>query len=215
MLHSSQHGSNLEITVHSCKNLDDVERYGANDAYVRVSLQHKRDDDFQKTVVKKGSNPSWEQILLLRDLRPEHENLYVEVMDKETGCDEVIAYCAIPLNQVLSRPDKKLSAMFELWTPKSARKGDVCLTIRVLPLGEEAGSALTYEGSTNKGISKLEPEHEKRIKSLKLKESAEDVAKTVGTAAAVGAAASAVFGLFGGDKKKEEAEKRDAALGQH
>ncbi|KAF9282464.1 hypothetical protein BGZ68_005954 [Mortierella alpina] len=81
--------------------------------------------------------------------------------------------------------------------------------------GGEAGSALTYEGSTNKGISKLEPEHEKRIKGLKLKEDAEDVAKTAGTAAALGAAGAAVFGLVSGDKKKEEAEKRDAALGQH
>ncbi|KAG9325556.1 hypothetical protein KVV02_004858 [Mortierella alpina] len=211
MLHSSHHGSNLEITVHSCHNLDDVERFGQNDAYVRLGFQLKKTDDFQKTIIKKGKNPSWEQIVVLRDLRPEYENLYVEVMDEEKGTDEIISYCAIPLSQIYSHQDQRCSAKFALFTPKSAQKGEISLTIRVLPLGQEAGSALTYEGSEKKGISKLDPEHEKRVKTLKLKESAEDAIKVAGTAAAVGAA---VYGLFG-DKKKAEGEKRDAALGQH
>ncbi|KAF9954057.1 hypothetical protein BGZ72_004947 [Mortierella alpina] len=207
MLHSSHHGSNLEITVHSAHNLDDVEKFGKNDAYVRASFQLKRDNDFEKTIVKKGSDPEWQQILLLRDLRPEYENLYVEIMDKEAGVDEIIAYCAIPLSQVYSHQDQRLSAMFDLYTPKSAQKGQISLTIRVLPLGQEAGSALTYEGSNKKGISKLDPEHEKRIKTLKLKETAGDTAQTIGAAAAAAAAGAALFGkLTGGDKKKTETE---------
>ncbi|KAF9573961.1 hypothetical protein EC968_007647 [Mortierella alpina] len=208
MLHSQQHGSNLEITVHSAHNLDDVERFGDNDCYVRFSLQCKRNDDFQKTIVKKGKNPEWQQIVLLRDVRPEHMNLYVEVMDEEKGLDEVVAFCTIPLDQVRNIPSHKCSAKFELWTPKSARKGELSLTLRLIPLGEETGSVLTYEGSEKKGISTLDPEHEKRIKSLKMKENVEDAAKTLGAAAAAAGALGAAFGLFGDkDKNKKEGEE--------
>ncbi|CAO3567138.1 unnamed protein product [Mortierella alpina] len=208
MLHSA-HGYNLEVTVHSAHNLDDVERFGANDAYARFSFDLK---NWEKTVVKKGSNPEWQQILLLRDLKPEHEKLYVEIMDEEKGCDEIISFCCIPLNQIRSAPEQKCSAMFDLYTRMSALKGSISLTIRAIPLGQEAGSALTYEGSNKKGVSNLDPEHEKRIKSLKLKESAEDVAKTAGAAALLGAAGKAVFDNFlGGDKKKTEGHAADAA----
>lgn len=214
MLHNENHGNNLEITVHSCHNLDDVERFGQNDAYARFSYQLKNTSDFKKTTVKKGKNPSWEQIIVLNDLRPDFENLYVEVMDEEKGTDEIISYCAIPLSQIYSSQGQKCSAKFDLFTPKSAQKGEISLTLRVVPLGQATGSVLTYEGSERKGISKLDPEHEKRVKTLKLKETAEDALKVAGTAAALGAAGAAVFGLFG-DKKKAEAEKKDAALGHH
>jgi len=168
--------------------------------------------NWEETVVKKGSNPEWQQILLLRDLKPEHEKLYVEIMDKEKGCDEIISFCCIPLNQVRSAQEQKCSAKFDLFTRMSAQKGCISMTLRAIPLGQEAGSALTYEGSNKKGVSNLDPEHEKRIKTLKLKESAEDALKAAGTAAAVGALGKAAFdNFFGGDKKKTEGHATDAA----
>jgi hypothetical protein len=198
MLHSA-HGYNLECIAHRALNLDDVERFGSNDAFVRISFDMK---NWEQTVDKKGSEPEWQQVLLVNDFKPEHDNLYVEVLDKEAGCDEIIAFCCIPLKQVRNAPEQKFSGMFDLYTPKSAMKGSIALTLRAIPLGQEAGSALTYEASSKKGISNLDPEHEKRIKKLKLKESAEDVLKNVGAAAALGAAGMALFGKS--DKKKTE-----------
>lgn len=208
MLHSSAHGYNLECTAHKAYELDDVDRTGKNDAYCRISFDMK---NWEKTVIKKGTTPDWQQILFLRDLKPEHQYVYVEVMDEETGSDEPIGFCAIPLDQIRNAQGQKFSGEFELWTCKSARKGKVCLTFRVIPLGEEPGSALTYEASTRLGVSKLDPEHEKRIKKLKLKESVEDTAKLVGGLAAAGAA---LGGLFGG-KKKTEGETTEATHAQH
>ncbi|KAF9282465.1 hypothetical protein BGZ68_005955 [Mortierella alpina] len=194
------------LVIHSISH-SPQQNYGAIDAYVRGSFQLKRNDDVQKTVVKTGPNPSWEQILLLRNLRPEYENLYVEVMDmNDIGGDDVIAYCAIPLSQVYSQPAQRLSAMFDLWTLKSARKGDICLTIRVLPLGEEVGSTVAFNGSDKKGISTLRPEHEKWVKSLKLGETdGIDVAAfSVGTGAATHLASDIFISHPGGDRMEED-----------
>ncbi|KAF9954058.1 hypothetical protein BGZ72_004948 [Mortierella alpina] len=157
MLHSSDYGCNLEVTVHSAHDLE----AGQNDAYARVSFQLK-DYSFQKTIVKSGSNPEWQQTVLLRDVGSEHENLYLEIMD-ESG--ELIAFCAIPLSQVYSHEDQQLSARFGLYTPARAQKGEVLLTIRVLSSEEKADSELTYEGLNEMSFSKLDEEHMRRLSS--------------------------------------------------
>ncbi|KAG0209514.1 hypothetical protein BGX28_010287 [Mortierella sp. GBA30] len=199
MLHS-ENGLNLEVQVLSAHDLDDVERFGQNDAYVRVGLDLNK--DFTKTAVKKGTNPTWDSILLLRDFRPEtHLNLYVEVMDEESGPDEIIAFAAIPLNQVLVAHESKLSAKFELFTRHYARKGEISLTIRALPLGQEAGSSVSYVESNKKGHSQLLKPHQDRIDKVKLKEHLGDAAKALGAAAAVTGLA---YGILHGKEKKPE-----------
>ncbi|GJJ72011.1 hypothetical protein EMPS_04368 [Entomortierella parvispora] len=209
MFHRHHDGS-LEVTIHSAHGLDDVERFGKNDAYTRISLDFKHDKSFEKTFVHKngGENPVWNQTLTLKDLKPEYHDLYLEILDDETTVDAPIAFAAIPLNQVFESPNNTFSGKFDVYTPSGKTKGEINLTIRALQPDESAQGQVSYDGSDRKGISRIDEAHQKRVKSLKNKETAADVG---GVALAGLAALGAGYLLTKQDsseKDKKEAEEK-------
>ncbi|KAF9910689.1 hypothetical protein EC991_005674 [Linnemannia zychae] len=204
----------LEITIHSAHNLQDVERGGKNDAYARVSVDLDNNKAYQETSVKKnsGESPSWEESFVIREVKPEHTDLWVEILDKETGADAPIAFAAIPLSQVNEAHNQSLSARFDVYNKNGLPQGEISLTIRVVQPGKESSGRITYDGSFRRGESRVDEEQKKRFKKLLLKENAADV----GGAAALGGLAALGAGFLASHlKKSEEAKKRDEALAEN
>lgn len=180
---------------------------GKNDAYAQFSLNIKDAKSFQKTKTHKncGANATWDQTIVLEGAPDEHRVLYVEVMEEDLGADAPIGFTAIPLDQIQSGP---VSGQFDLFTSDGKQKGEISLNLRFL--GNAAQPV--HGGSNTRSRVELVPEHQKRIKSLKNRETAQDVGVAVGAGLL---AFSAAYLASGGGKKKTEAEQPDADLVKH
>ncbi|KAG0300210.1 hypothetical protein BGZ97_003340 [Linnemannia gamsii] len=205
----------LEVTIHSAHDLKDVEHLGKNDPYARISLEvdnSKFYDKFKTNVINNsGNDASWEETFELREVKDDHNTLYVEILDSEKGADAPIAFTAIPLNQVKESHNQSLSARYDLYNGHGLPQGEVSLTIRIVNPGQESSGRITYDGSFKKANSVVDEEQKKRFKKLILKEKAADV----GGAAALGGFAALGAGLLANHlKKSEEAKKRDEALAE-
>ncbi|KAG0052048.1 hypothetical protein BGZ83_003032, partial [Gryganskiella cystojenkinii] len=162
-----------------------------------------------------GKDAVWNETVTLEHFKPEYQELYVEVMDDEKLTDAPIAFCAIPLRQVLEAPGVSRTAYFELFKPDGHQRGTISLTLTLAQAGQPAAAAEHISGQASiKGESLNVAGHQSRVKTLKNKEKATDGA---GIALAGIAAVGAKFLLdqHKDGKKAEEAAKRDAALGQH
>ncbi|KAG0052049.1 hypothetical protein BGZ83_003033 [Gryganskiella cystojenkinii] len=216
MLHS-HHDASLKITVHSADHLEDVEHFGKNDPYARFSFDFKNDKSFQKTSVKKNAGKAavWNETVTLEHLKPEYQELYVEVMDDEKTVDAPIGFCAIPLRQVLEAPGLIRTAYFDLYSTDGKQKGTISLTLAVAQAGQPMAAAEHISGRASiQGQSMIVAAHHLRVKGLKNKEK---VADGTGLALAGMAAIGAKYLLdqHKDGKKAEEAAKKEAALGHH
>ncbi|KAF9319762.1 hypothetical protein BG003_008269 [Podila horticola] len=205
---SGQHqGPTLVIVAHGAQTLFDVEVIGKQDPYLQFSLDVSNAKSFQKTFVHKdaGKTPTWNQTFSV-PLAGEPE-LFVEIMDEETTADAVIAFAAIPINQVVHAPGGTMHGVFDVYTPAGKPAGELNLT---LTAHNVPGQNTAFAGQTAapvKGTSHISEVHQKRVKSIKNKEIAADV----GTAAVTGLlAVGAGFlanKLINDNKKEEEAKK--------
>ncbi|KAF9898518.1 Cytosolic phospholipase A2 zeta [Lobosporangium transversale] len=189
----------LQVTIHQASQLDDVEAFGKNDPYARVTLDFERKELYQKTATKKnaGNDVEWNQTVVLSDYEPsQHHYLYVEVLDDETGADAPIGFAAIPLSQVRSAPNETLRAKYDLYTPSGKEKGTITLTIQALQPGEQASHS-THSGPEVKGQSQIVTEHHDKVKSQRNKERATDAAVAAGAAGVLGLAGALLGGLGG------------------
>ncbi|KAF9963428.1 hypothetical protein BGZ70_007415, partial [Mortierella alpina] len=173
----------LKITVHSCKDLDDVESMGKNDPYVQFSCDVTNNDVFKKhkTTTKKnaGKSPEFNETISLESFNPtEHHELYVEVLEADVGMDPPIGYCMIPLSQVTNSENHVLKGCFDLFTPSGKTKGTIHLTIAIVTPGQASPACHATE---IKGLSQKTTDQEKRIKAMKTNEKVGDAA----TAAAI------------------------------
>ncbi|KAG0297979.1 hypothetical protein BGZ96_003626 [Linnemannia gamsii] len=193
----------LEVTIHSAHGLKDVERAGKNDVYVRISLEvdnNKFYDKFQTNVQKNaGVEATWEEKVDIREVKENHDTLYVEIMDSEKGVDAPIAYTAVPLGQVKDS-NRSLSAKYTLYNENGLAQGDISLTIRIVNPGEESSGRITYDGNFKLGESRVDEAQKKRFKSLKLKENIADA----GAATALG-----VLGGLGATFLAQKMGKKD------
>lgn len=168
----------------------------------------KQYNKFKTEVKKNSAEPSWEQSFDIREIEEKHTDLYVEVLDDDNGADAPIAYTAIPLNQVKEAPNHSLSARYDLYNKHGVAQGEISLTIRIVQPGQESSGRITYDGSFQKGVSRVDEEQKKRFKKLVLKENASDV----GATAALGGLAALGAGFLASQVKKTgEAKNRDEA----
>ncbi|KAI1320809.1 hypothetical protein EDD11_009766 [Mortierella claussenii] len=204
-------GPTLAIIAHGAQNLADVEMIGKQDPYLQFSLDFNNPKSFQKTFVHKdsGKSATWNQSFSV-PLTGEPE-LFIEIMDEETTVDAVIAFAAIPINQVVHAPGGTMNGVFDVFTPSGKQQGEVNLTLTAHNVPGQntgfGGQAAPPAGPV-KGTSHISELHQKRIKSLKSKETAADA----GTAAfggllAVGAGLL-VNKLVNDQKHEEEARKQ-------
>ncbi|KAG0295025.1 hypothetical protein BGZ96_012688 [Linnemannia gamsii] len=199
----------LSVTAHGAQNLQDVETIGKQDPYVQFSTDLQNPKSFQKTYVHKdaGKTPTWNQSFTF-NLAGEPE-LFVEIMDEETTADAVIAFAAIPINQVVHAPGGTFNGIFDVYTPSGKAQGEINLTLTAHNVPGQNTSVVQPGGQPVKGTSHISEAHQKRVKSLANKEKAADV----GTAAfggllAVGAGLLA--NKLVNDNKKEEEAKKEA-----
>ncbi|CDH53945.1 predicted protein [Lichtheimia corymbifera JMRC:FSU:9682] len=155
----------LKVTVHSARHLANVEHGGKNDPYVKLSLAQEDGFVDQQTTVKDdaGSQASWDETFEFA--YNGQSNLYIEVMDKEKGVDELIGFAAIPLDQA------PISGIFNVFETEGKVAGAVLLSINNDGFNEPVP-----------GRSFIDEEHLARAKKLNRKAIAGDVAEVAGAA---------------------------------
>ncbi|KAF9573963.1 hypothetical protein EC968_007649 [Mortierella alpina] len=202
-------GPSLTIVAHGASNLKNIEMFGKQDPYLRFTLDITNPKSFQKTFVHKsaGQTPVWNQSF---DIPLNGEpDLFIEIMDEATTTDGVIAYAAIPINQVVHAPGGSMSGFFDVFLLDGSRQGEVSMTLTARNVPGQPMATPGYASAPVKGYSYVVEAHQKRIKSLKNKETATDV----GIAAAGG-----LFALGAGllankvisDNREEEEERHRA-----
>ncbi|KAF8943562.1 hypothetical protein BGZ47_005302 [Haplosporangium gracile] len=215
MLAQQPQAPTLSIIAHSASNLKDVESFGKQDPYFRFTLDLENPKSFQKTFVHKnaGKNPVWNQSFNT-PLNGE-QDLFIEIMDEENTTDAIIAFAAIPLNQVVHAPGGSLNAIFPVYTPDGKQNGEVTLTLTVHNVpGQNSGyHAAGGQDDARFGVSRIVDVHLKRAKSLKNKEKAADASIAVaGGLFALGAGLLA--NKLNSDYNKQEQAKKNAELEQ-
>ncbi|KAF8977367.1 hypothetical protein BGZ46_007431 [Entomortierella lignicola] len=181
----------LQVLIRSAEGLPDVERFGKNDPYAKITL-NLTDKDYSKQTTAKnnaGKNVEWNEEFTLADFNPTRDQyLYVDVIDKEVTVDQPIGFAAIPLQQVLEAPEHVLKGRFDLHESESKVKGTVSLTIAYLRGGQQPHNLLGSQAPEVKGRSTVETEHLKKFKSAKNLERASDAATLLAGVAAVAGA---------------------------
>ena len=116
----------INVTFHSATNLKDVD-IGRNDPYIKFTTNIENKDTFQETSVKEdaGANATFEESFTIQ-VNEETHDLYVEVMDKEKGVDQIIGFAAIPLVQVNGGG---LNGLFDIYTIKGEPAGLLNITL--------------------------------------------------------------------------------------
>ncbi|KAF9202816.1 hypothetical protein BGZ49_007064 [Haplosporangium sp. Z 27] len=211
LANQTNQGPSLSIVAHNATLLKDVELMGKQDPYVRFSLNFTEPKSFQKTFTHKnaGKNPVWNQSFNF-PLNGEPQ-LYVEIMDEETTADAVIGFTAIPINQVVHAPGGSFNGLFAVYTPDGKDNGEVHLTLTAynVPGGNTAGGIASQ--TPVRGVSQIDTEHQKRVKSIHKKEKVADAGVAIaGGLFALGAGLLANK-VIGDEKKKEEARKEHEA----
>ncbi|KAG0320845.1 hypothetical protein BGZ97_012669 [Linnemannia gamsii] len=198
----------LKITVHQANHLPDVEMGGKNDPYAQVSLDLKAKTwPKTKTLKNAGTDPVWNQTLELPEYNPQEQpELYVEVIDQETGADEPIGFTTIPLNQVNSAHGHAIRGRFDLYTLDGQKKGEILLTIAIVAPDQTEAH---HPETEIRGIVTLDSEHQHRVKGLKNKERATDAAIGALGAAALGFGLNALLGGKKSAATAEDAERED------
>ncbi|KAG0228019.1 hypothetical protein BGX31_006744 [Mortierella sp. GBA43] len=204
----SAEGSTLTITAHSASVRKDVEMFGKQDPYFRFTFNLNDPKSFQKTFVHKnaGKTPIWNQTFTVPwNREPE---LYIEIMDDETaGADAVIAFAAIPIQQVFAAPGCSMNGVFGVYTADGKPNGDVNISLRLLTSLPQ-NFAMPLDPSIRvQGQSHITEAHQKRIKSLKNKEVASDAGMAVAGGLLALGATLLTGKLVGDEKRKEEARK--------
>ncbi|KAG0297980.1 hypothetical protein BGZ96_003627 [Linnemannia gamsii] len=209
MLSQQYQDPTLSITAHGASNLKDVEMFGKQDPYFRFTLDIENPKTFQKSFVHKnaGKNPVWNQSFST-PLNGE-QDLFIEIMDDETTADAVIAFAAIPINQVVHAPGGNLHAIFPVYTPDGKQNGEVTLTLTAHNVpGQNLGYA-SHQEDAQYGVSRIVDVHLKRVKSLKNKELAADAGMAVaGGLFALGA--GLLVNKLNNDHNEAEQEREDA-----
>lgn len=196
-----QEGS-LTIVAHAAMEMPNVETFGKQDPYLQFSLNLNDKSSWQKSHTQKdaGKNATWNQSFEI-PLRGEPE-LYVEVMDEETGVDELIGFAAIPIAPVAQAPGGYVNGLFDLYTVKGKSGGVLHLSLTVRGFNSPPPAYGQYDQPV-RGHSYVNEEHLNRCKSLRNKAIAGDIGTAVlGGALAIGAG-------FLGHKLYQEHERRE------
>ncbi|KAI7879719.1 hypothetical protein K492DRAFT_178509 [Lichtheimia hyalospora FSU 10163] len=190
----------LKVVVNAANNMQDVDT-GRQDPYVRFAL-NLEEKDWPKTFTAKdaGINATWNQTLET-PLRGEQE-MFIEVMDEETGVDQVIGFCAIKLAPIVQAPGGHVNAIYTIYNIKGKDAGRLHLTITAS--GFNSPPAQQQSMQPVQGPSYINEEHAKRIKSMRHKALAGDVGTAVlGGALAIGA------GFLGHKLYKDHEQKEE------
>ncbi|KAI9496767.1 C2 domain-containing protein [Zychaea mexicana] len=204
MLHNE---GSLALTVVSANDMPDVERMGKQDPYTQLTLHLDNKESWQKTGVQKdaGKNAYWNQNFEFA-LTGEPE-LYVEVMDEEKGVDEVIGFCAIPINQVVQAPGGYFNGLFGLFLVNGKSAGSIHMILTARGFNSPPGGNQQQQQPVQ-GRSHISEEHLKRVKTMRHKAFAGDIGTAVlGGALAVGA--GFLGNKFYKDHEKKEQEEQE------
>lgn len=206
MLHTHTHTSaSLSIHVSSATELVTSQHFGKQDPFLQFSLDFNQKDSFLRTFTHKnaGENATWNQTFTI-SLNGE-ENLYVEVLDEENTVNEVIGFCAIPINQVVHAPGANVNGLFQIYDVKGEKAG--MINLQLAALGFPNSQPPNFDGEPVLCQSFVHEEHCVRIKSVKKKATGVSVGGALlGGALAVGAGFLGKK-LYDDHQEKEEAER--------
>ncbi|KAF8939650.1 hypothetical protein BGZ47_008091 [Haplosporangium gracile] len=153
------------------------------------SLPYELNDHaFQETraLENAGEMAAWNQTLGFENYNPqEHQNLYIEILFKETDFDKPIAFAAIPLYQVRDAHGHAICGCFHFFTDDDEEKGEAYHPQSEIP-----------------GIFELDWKHPAHINSLRHKQQASDAGTTTFSVVAMAGAKA----LLRSQNKKAERE---------
>lgn len=205
-----QQAGSLSITVNHAQELKSVELMGAQDPYVQFSLENPAEKHFSKTLTKTftqkgaGKNPQWNQSFEIPLVG--QPNLYVEVMDEESGVDEIIGFAAIPVNQIVHAPGGGVNGLFKLFTVKGEEAGILNMVLIARGFNSPPGEISSEPVPCQTFVDEA---HLKRMKSQRIKGVAGDVGTAIlGGALAVGAGFLA-HKVYKDHEKKEQEEEAE------
>lgn len=93
----------LTVTIHKAIDLKDVQTFGKQDPYCKLSIGNEQ---FNTRIVKGGGkNPSWEQAFLF-NLTGVEDALHIKINDQETTIDRPIGRCDIQLQDLVTKASK-------------------------------------------------------------------------------------------------------------
>lgn len=192
--HSESHSSNsqsnsqasLQINVTTATELTNVQTVGKQDPFLQFSLNFEDKKSFIKTFTQKnaGTSATWNQSFTV-PLNGEPD-LFIEVLDAEATVDEVIGFCAIPINQIVHADGAYLNGFFELYDTKGERAGLV--NLQLAAQGFPNSRNPDFNGEPVQCQSYLHEGHCARMKSNKKKATGVSVGGALlGGAFAIGA----------------------------
>ncbi|KAF9436588.1 hypothetical protein BGZ76_003500 [Entomortierella beljakovae] len=209
MSYSQQGAPTLVIYAHGAQNLQDVETLGKQDPYLQFTLDINNPQSFQKTFVHKdaGKAPVWNQTFTV-PLAGEPE-LFVEIMDQEATVDSVVAFAAIPINQVVHAPGGTMNGIFSVYTPSGKPQGELNLTLTAHSVPGQNTQPISQPPQPVNGTSHINEAHQRRVKGTKNKEAAADVGTAaLGGLLAVGA--GLLVNKLVNDKKKDDNSRKES-----
>lgn len=203
----NESATSLSIRVISASDLYNAQTVGKQDPFVQFTLNYEDKKTFVKTFTHQnaGRNAQWNQSFTL-PLNGE-PNLYVEVLDEESTVDEVIGFCAIPINQIVHAQGANLNGLFKLYTTKGANAGT--LNLQLAAIGFPNSQPPNLNAQPVEAQSFLDDGHCARMKSTTKKAQGVQIGGALlGGALAVGA------GFLGkklyDDQQKEKTEAAEA-----
>ncbi|KAI8987237.1 C2 domain-containing protein [Mycotypha africana] len=186
----------LSIHVIAAAGLKDVETMGKQDPYVQCSLDFNNKEAYLKTSTKKnaGQEATWNEAFSVA--YNGESDLYVEILDEEHAVDEVIAFAAIPLDQVHNAPGGKLNGIFDVYNTKGDAAGKIHLQLSTQGTG-------SFDDKPVDARSYVNDEHKAHMKSTNRKAAAVSAGGTV-----LGAGLAIAAGLLGQRLQQKNAEQQ-------
>jgi hypothetical protein len=182
----SHSSASLSIHVSSASELVSAQTIGKQDPFLQFSLDLDNKESFMRTFTHKnaGANATWNQSFTV-SLNGEAD-LYVEILDEESTVNEVIGFCAIPINQVVHAPGANMNGLFDIYDTKGERAGQ--LNLQLAALGFPNSQPADPQAQPVRGQSYVNEAHCARMKSTKKKATGVAVAGGIlGAGLAIGA----------------------------
>ncbi|KAL1921965.1 uncharacterized protein VTP21DRAFT_10607 [Calcarisporiella thermophila] len=192
---------NLEVRVICGRDMKNQEIMGKQDPYTKLGFD-VTGKELAKTQTHRagGQNPQWNQNFNF-NVYPQNSELFVEVWDEEAALDDLIGFCAIPLDQVY-RNNGYMNAWFEIFLPKGYTSGEINLIL----IHQNQQPQNTGYGPV-KGYSYMNPQHLQRMKSSEKRKVAAEVG-AVGLGGALAVGAGFLVNKIIQDQRHAEDEKR-------
>ena len=138
----------LKIHVLEGRQLKAMDRGGTSDPFVRICVGETKENRAQSKVIPKSVNPTWNEELeaAISEAEMEHDELYVQVWDKDLLTDDLIGQVVLSLSTLSLAAASASSKWYTIHDSKGAA-GEVHLDLTLMPTAAPSSSQQTNPAS--------------------------------------------------------------------